>query len=153
MLLRMNPKKNHSLGQYLRQFWDYPVFSRRFSRKNSRLLSWLFVSVFKIFFFDTPEVTKIVVVPQKFYIILRRQANCTRWPKELSQKGFPRNIQNRRRPKGPPFPFSSALPDFFSGKNFPKGSPFQFFRRYTTEWMLKNPEGSPFQFFGIVRLF
>ena len=42
------------------------------------------------FFFDTPEATKIVLpnVPQNF----KKTPNCTRWPKEVNQKGFPRNI-------------------------------------------------------------
>ena len=36
----------------------------------------------------------------------KKTPNCTRWPKELNQKGFPFNIRYRTRPKGP-------LPVFF----------------------------------------
>ena len=62
-------------------------------------------------FFDTPEVTEIVLpkVLQNF----KKTANCTWWSKELNQKGFPffpRNVQYQARlffgkyisPKGPP---------------------------------------------------
>ena len=57
----------------------------------------------------------------------KKTPNCTRWPKELNQKGFPRNIKYRTRPKSPPFQSFSALRDFFSGKMLsPKGSPFNF---------------------------
>ena len=124
------------------------IFSRRFSQEKSRLKSWLFVSVFS----RPPEVTKIVLpnVLQNF----EKTPNCTCWPKELNQNGFPRNIQYRARPKGPPFRFFLALCDFFQ-KFFPtKGSPLRYFGSFATEWILKNPKGSSLSvFFGIVRLF
>ena len=77
-----------------------------------------------VFFFDTPEVTKIVLpkVLQNF----KKTPNCTLWPKEQNQKVFQRNIQYRTRPKG---------------------SPFIFFGSFATEWILKNPKGYPFSFF------
>ena len=70
-----------------------------------------FPSVFFYFFFDTLEVTKIVLpkVLQNF----EKTPNCTCWPKELNQKGFPRNIQYRRRLKGPPFQFFRHCETFF----------------------------------------
>ena len=85
-----------------------------------------FSSVFFKFFFDTPEVTKIVLpkVLQNFQMT----PNCTCWPKELNQKGFPRNIQYRTRPKGPPFSFS-ALRDFV-WKKFPQRVPSIFLEFY-----------------------
>ena len=80
-----------------------------------------------------------------------KKPNCTRWPKELNQKGFPRNIQYQTRLKGPPLSFfciATLFREFFS-----QMVPLQFFWSFATEWMLKNPKGSPFQFFfGIVRL-
>ena len=68
-----------------------------------------------------PEVTKIVLpkVLQNF----EKTPNCTYWPKELNQKGFPRNIQYRTRPKGPPFSFFSALRFIFFRKNYSSKSP------------------------------
>ena len=56
---------------------------------------------------------------------------CTCWPRELTQKGisfFPLNIQHRARLRGPPFSFFHHCETFFETKNFPKGSPFNFFR-------------------------
>ena len=53
-----------------------------------------------VFFFDTPEVTKIFLpkVLQNF----KKTPNCTCRPKEQNEpKGFPRNIQYRTRPKVP----------------------------------------------------
>ena len=72
-----------------------------------------FSSVYFYFkkFFGTPEVTKIVL-PQKFYKIL----NCPCWPRELHQKGFPRNIQYCTRPKGPLFNFFRHCETFFKEK-------------------------------------
>ena len=82
--------------------------------------------------------------------------NCTIWSSELNQKSFscfPHvTYYTGRDQRVPPFNFS-ALPDFFSEKIYPKGSPLQFFCCFATEWMLKNSKGSPFQFFGFVRLF
>ena len=98
---------------------------------------WFLVGAFlsSVFFLRPPEVTKIVL--SKVYKILRRR-QC--WPKELNQKGFPRNIQYRSRPKGPPCKFFRHCTFF---KKIPtKGSPFNFFGSFATEWMLKNPKGS-----------
>ena len=76
----------------------------------------------------------------------KKTPNCTRWPKELNQKGFPRNIQYRTRPQGPSFSFFGIARVFF-GKFFPQRAHLQFFWSFATEWMLKNPKGPPFQFF------
>ena len=96
-------------------------FSRRFTREKSRLYSWLFVSVFKFFFRHTwsDQNSSTPKVLQNF----RKPPKCTRWPKELSQKGFPRNIQYRTRPKGPPFQFFGIVRLFFKVFLFIKGSP------------------------------
>ena len=64
----------------------------------------------------------------------------------MNQKGFPRNVQYRTRPKGAPFQFFRHC-QTFSGIFFLKGSPFKFFWSFASEWLLKNPKGSPFQFF------
>ena len=76
-----------------------------------------------VFFNDQnrPELTKIVLpnVLQN----LQKTPKCTWWPKELNQNGFPRNIQYRRRPKGPPFQFFLALWDFFRKNFFRKSVP------------------------------
>ena len=68
------------------------------------------------FFFDTPEVTKLVLpkVLQNF----KYMPNCTRWPKELNQKRFQRNIQYRTRLKGSPFSFFVIARLFLSEKIF-----------------------------------
>ena len=94
-----------------------------------------------MFFSRPPELTKIVLpkVIQNF----QKTPKCTCWPKELNQKGFPRNIQYRTRPKGP---FFRHCATFF--KNFfPHESPLQFFG-FATEWMLKNPKGSSLSVFS-----
>ena len=82
-----------------------------------------------VFFFDTPEVTKIVLpkILQNFKV----SPKSTWWPKKLNEPKriflfFPRNIQHRARLKGPNL---------------------QFFWSFATEWMLKNSKRSPFQFF------
>ena len=51
--------------------------------------------------------TKIVLpkVLQKF----EKTPNWTRWPKELNQKGFPRKVQYRTRPKGPALDFFGTV--------------------------------------------
>ena len=105
----------------------------------------------RLWFFDTPEVTKIVL--PKILQNFKKTPNCTYWPKELNQKSFPCNIQYRTRSKGPPFSFFRHC-ETFSGKNSPKG-PLQFFGSFATECMLKNLKGSlPLSvFFGIVILF
>ena len=74
--------------------------------------------------------------------------SCTCWPKELNQKGLPRNLQLRTRSNGH-FRFFSALRLNFKNIFFPaKGSLLQFFWSFATGWMLKNPKkGPPFQFF------
>ena len=94
------------------------------------------------FFFDAPEVTKIVLPKflQNFKLYL--------FARELNQKGFyfyPRNtIQGET--EGSPLSVLSALRLFFRipQKGPKKGS---IFWSFATEWMLKNPKGSPFQFF------
>ena len=99
-------------------------------------------------FFDTPEVTKIVLpkVLQNFLLYLLDQGTG---PKRFFL--FPRNIQYRARLEGPPFQFFSGLRDFFFGKKFsPNG---ELFWSFATDWMLKNPKGSPFSVFGIETFF
>ena len=77
-----------------------------------------------MFFSKTTEVTKTVLpkVLQNF----RKTPNCTCWPKELNQKGFPCNIQYRTRLKGP-LHFFGVLRQNGRWK-IPKGAPFSFFR-------------------------
>ena len=113
------------------------LFSRRFSREKSRLYSWLFVSVF----LRPPELTKIVLpkVLQNFKFHLLAQGT--------EPKSFPHNIQCRTRPKGPPFPFFSALRDFFQKKIFPKRSPFSFFGFCDRLGIEKSQRVPPFNFF------
>ena len=106
---------------------------------------------FRQCFLRPPEVTKIVLpkVIQNF----EKTPNCTCWPKELSQKGFPRNIQYRTRPKGTPFRFFGTVRLFFK-TFFHQRVPSSIFWSFATEWMLKNPNASSLSvFFGIVRLF
>ena len=73
-----------------------------------------------VFFFDTPEVTKIV--PQNFMV-----SNWTIWPTELNQKGFPFfpcNIHYRARLKGCLSDFFGIVRVFFS--KFPPKGPLHF---------------------------
>ena len=112
---------------------------------------------------NRPELTKIVL--PKVLQNLQKTPKCTWWPKELNQKGFPRNIQYRTRPKCPPFQFFSALWDFFRKKIFVKVfpihqyleicSPFAIFEPWI--WRRHGPFpaclGSPLVFFGTMRLF
>ena len=71
-----------------------------------------FSSVFFLFFrytlsgqnSSTPE-----VLPN-----FRKTPKCTRWPKELNQEGFPRNIQYRTRPNDPLFSFLWHCETFFT---------------------------------------
>ena len=65
---------------------------------------------------NRPELTKKVLQN------LQKTPKCTWWPKELNQKGFPRNIQYRTRPKGPLSSVYSALRDFFSNSFFTERS-------------------------------
>ena len=103
----------------------------------------LFVSVF----FDTPEVTKIVLpkVLQNFRVL----QNCTCWPRELNQKGFsffPRNIQYRARLKGPPFSFFGIVT--FFRKKFRKGPPSIFLMICDTMVEKSQRVPWPFGFIG-----
>ena len=97
-------------------------------------------------FFDTPEVTKIVLpkVLQNF----KKTPNCSCWHKELNQKGLPRNIQYRTRLKGPPFSLFSALRDFVSIKKFPKCPLSIFFLEFCDRMDVeKSQRIPPFSFF------
>ena len=98
-----------------------------------------------VFLLRPPEVTKIVLpkVLQNF----EKTPNCTCWPKELSQKGFPRTIQYRTRPRGPPFRFFLALCDFFSNFFSTKGSPFIFLEFCNRMDVEKSQRVLPFSFF------
>ena len=99
------------------------------------------------FFFDTPEVTKIVL--PKGLQNFKKTPNCTRWPKKLKQKGFPRNIQHTipDDTKGsPPLSFLRHCEIFFREKNSLKGPP-SIFWSFATESMLKNTKGSPLSVF------
>ena len=76
---------------------------------------------------------------------LKKTPNCTPSPKELNQKGFPRNIQYRTIPK------SSVFFSTFPGKFFSRSVLPSIFWSFATEWMLRNPKGShssPVQFFS-----
>ena len=81
------------------------------------------------FFFDTPEVTRIV--QRKVVQNFKKTPNCTCWRKELN----PRNIQYRTRPKGPPFQFFFGIVRLFQKivagaveeNTFPLWSPFAIF--------------------------
>ena len=78
-----------------------------FGSSNNHSPKYTSTNVFsRRFFFETPEVTKVVLpkVLQNF----KKTPNCTCWPQETNQKGFsffPQNIQYRTRLKGPPFSF------------------------------------------------
>ena len=68
----------------------------------------------------------------------------------------PKVIQNLRRrqivPVGPRnWTKKVSRVTYNTGRD--QRSPLQFFRRFATEWMLKNPKGSFSFFFGIVRFF
>ena len=95
-------------------------------------------------FFDTPQATKIVLpkVLQNF----EKTPNCTCWPKELNQKGFPRNIQYRTRSKGPPLDFFRHCATFFKFFST-KGSPFNFFGVLQQNDVEKSQTVLPFSFF------
>ena len=67
----------------------------------------------------------------------KNNPNCTCWPKELNQKGFPRNIQYRTRPKGLFWFFFGTVWLFCKSFFHPS-----FFWSFATAWMLKNPKGS-----------
>ena len=88
--------------------------------------------------------TKIVLpkVLQNF----EKTPNCTCWPKELNQKGFPRNIQNRTRPKGPPFRFFRHCATFFPFFST-KGPPFNFFEFCDKMDVEKSQRILPFSFY------
>ena len=79
-----------------------------------------------VFFFDTPEVTKIVR-PKVLQIF--HAPNCTCWHRELDQKDFPffRVPQCRARLKRPPFSFFD-IEAFFKKKSpeGPTGAPIRF---------------------------
>ena len=112
---------------------DPPLFfSRRFSRKESTI-----VMAFRQCFLRPPELTKIVLpkVLQKF----QKTPKCTCWPKELNQKGFPRNIQYRTRPKGPNFRFfrhCATFFQFFFIKGFPIHQYFEILKSFCYFWAL-----------------
>ena len=109
---------------------------------SAPVLSFRFLEVFWNSFCEFDTKIFLSKVLQNF----KKTPSCSRWPKELNQKGFPRNIQYRTRPEGP-FLFFRHCEIFRK-----KFSPLQFFRNFATKWMLKNPKGIP-RFFGIVRLF
>ena len=76
----------------------------------------------------------------------RKPPNCTRWHKEPNQKGFPRNIQYRTMPKGPPFQFFRHCEAYFREKNFPKGPP-SILLEFCDRMDAANPRGSPLSVF------
>ena len=99
--------------------WDVPVLFLvgAFLGKSARLLQWL---VFFFFFvrlqshsdwatFLTIETTKTTSIRGQV-----RSAEISAKGSPLSFFTFLRNLQNWKRPKGPPFHFFSALCDFFS---------------------------------------
>ena len=113
-------------------------FSRRFMKWNATIIVTLF--------FNPHELAKIVLRSYtKFYGV-----KGATWPSELNQKAFSffsRNIQYRKRLKGPPIQFFSALRDCFSKKKFPKGPPLISFRVLRQNGCWKIPKGPPFHFF------
>ena len=94
-------------------------------------------------FFDTAEVTKIVLpkVLQNF----RKAPNCTRWPNELNQKGLPRNIQYRARPKAT-FSFFRHCETFF-------GQSFYFVLSQRSQFSFACSVSGFFQMFQHIKLF
>ena len=91
-------------------------------------------------FFKTTWLTKIVLpkVLRNFKFHLLAQGT--------EPKSFPHNIQCRT---SPPFQFFFGIARhfFFRKKNFPKGSPFNFFWVLGQTGYRKIPKGPPFQFF------
>ena len=102
-------------------------------------------------FLRPPEVIKVVLpkVLQNF----EKTPKCTCWPKEPNQKGFPRNIQYRTRPKGPPLDFFRHCATFVQIFFSPKGPPLIFLEFCDRMDVEKCPRLHPFSFFGIVRFF
>ena len=109
--------------------------------------TWDVPVLFSFFFRQTTEL--IAYVPLFTETDKTSQAKSGQW--KLSAKGPPfhflpflRNLQNRKRPKGPPFIFFSALCKLFF-ENFLRSqkSPPSSFLIFATECMLMNPKGSP----------
>ena len=109
-------------------------------------------SFFFFFFRQTTEL--IAYVPLFTETDKTTQAKSGQW--KLSAKGPPfhflpflRNLQNRKRPKGPPFQFFFGTVRNFFRKFFKvsKESPLRVFRYFATKCMLMNPKGSPFFIF------
>ena len=108
-------------------------FSRRFSREKCPTLT--VASFFSFFFvrlqshsdwatFLTIETTKTTSIRGQV-----RSAEISAKGSPLSLFIFLRNLQNRKRPKGPPFQFFSALCEIFF-ENFlrsQRSPPFEFF--------------------------
>ena len=96
---------------------------------------------FRQCFLRPPELTNIVLpkVLQNFKFHLLAQGT--------EPKSFPRNMQCRTRPKGPPFQFFSSLRDFFSEKQIPKWSPLHFFGFCDRLGIEKSQKVPPFNFF------
>ena len=100
-----------------------------------------------VFFKDQngPELTKIVL--PKVLQNLQKTPKYTWWPKELNQKGFPRNIQYRTRPKGPPLGFFGTvriLSKIISHERVPPSICLEFCNRMDVE---KSQRVLPFNFF------
>ena len=94
-------------------------------------------------FLRSPELTKIVLpkVLQNF----QKMPKCTCWPKELNQKGFPRNIQYQTRPKGS---FFLALCVFFQKNFFPTNGPPSIVLKFCNKMDVeKSQRVLPFSFF------
>ena len=132
------------VGAFLKKIVDYShgfssvFFQKTLTKSND------YSQLFSLkSFLRPPKVTKIVVpkVLQNF----EKTPKCTCWFKELNQKGFPRNIQYRTRPKGLDF-FGTVrlLFKFFSTKV----SRFDFFWSFAPEWRLKNHKESSLSVFS-----
>ena len=105
------------------------------------------------FFFDTPEVTKLVL--PKVLQNYKKTASCTCWPKKVNQKGFPFFPQNTI-----PEETKKPLSVFWHCEtSFPKKSPkdpFNFFddlrqKGWNLTASLARQFGSTFGFYGYCR--
>ena len=133
-------------------------FSRHFSSEKSPTIT---VASF-LFFFVRPQTSSCMYhFLQKLLKLLRlspANANLVQRVPFIFYL-FLRNLQNRTRPKGPPFNFFGAVRNFFP-KNFmsqrsppsspPSRSPPKYF---ATELYVNESQRVPFSFFGTIRHF
>ena len=130
-----------------------------FLGKSAQLLQWLvFFSFFFVRLQSHSDWATFLTIETTKTTSIRGQVRSA----EISAKGSPfhflpflRNLQNRKRPKGPPFQFFFGTVRNFFRKFFKvsKESPLRVFWYFATKCMLINPKGSPFSFFGTMRHF